>query len=137
MADKQIIRAEIEKMYNLALNRAKIDDADYWNAKADAYRNALLAIDSTPEEPASEDLEEAFCNYVEPLDNHPAYQEEELYMFDSFKAGSQWQKQHMLKEAISAEVKVVEHFMGTTTFRCMTDMYKKGDKVKLIIVKED
>lgn len=50
---------------------------------------------------------------------------------------SKWQKQQMIKDAISAEVRTVEDFMGTTTFRCVCDKYKVGEKVKLIIIKED
>jgi len=39
---KSALVAEIEKCYNECLKRAKITDPDYWNAKADAYRNVLV-----------------------------------------------------------------------------------------------
>lgn len=41
--------AEIEKCYNECLKRAKVIDYDYWNAKADAYRNVLVILDDTIE----------------------------------------------------------------------------------------
>lgn len=46
LIDKDKIVAEIETCYNECLKRAKIIDSDYWNAKADAYRNMLTIIDS-------------------------------------------------------------------------------------------
>ena len=47
--DKSALVAEIEKSYNECLKRAKITDSDYWNAKADAYRNVLVSLDNTLE----------------------------------------------------------------------------------------
>ena len=47
--DKSAVVAEIEKCYNECLKRAKITDSDYWNAKADAYRNVLAILDDTLE----------------------------------------------------------------------------------------
>ena len=41
------IAAEIEAHYNECLKRAKIIDPDYWNAKADAYRNVLVILNDT------------------------------------------------------------------------------------------
>lgn len=46
---KSALVAEIEKYYNECLKRAKITDSDYWNAKADAYRNVLTILDDTLE----------------------------------------------------------------------------------------
>ena len=49
LIDKDVLVAEIEKCYNECLKRAKITDPDYWNAKADAYRNVLAILDDTLE----------------------------------------------------------------------------------------
>ena len=46
LIDKSALVAEIEKFYNECLKRAKIIDSDYWDAKADAYRNALAILDT-------------------------------------------------------------------------------------------
>lgn len=49
LIDKDKIVAEIEVCYNECLKRAKIIDSDYWNAKADAYRNVLVIFNDTIE----------------------------------------------------------------------------------------
>lgn len=46
MVNSKIV-AEIEKYYNECLKRAKVIDSDYWNAKADAYRNVLVIFNDT------------------------------------------------------------------------------------------
>ena len=47
LIDKDALAAEIEARYNECLKRAKIIDSDYWNAKADAYRNVLVILNDT------------------------------------------------------------------------------------------
>lgn len=47
--NKAAVKAELEKCYNECLKRAKIIDSEYWNAKADAYCNALVILDETTE----------------------------------------------------------------------------------------
>lgn len=37
---------EIEARYNECLKRAKIVDAEYWNGKADAFRDMLVVLDT-------------------------------------------------------------------------------------------
>lgn len=43
---KSVLVAEVEARYNECLKRAKIIDAEYWNGKADAYRDMLVVFDS-------------------------------------------------------------------------------------------
>ena len=49
LIDKDKIVAEIEKCYNECLKRAKVIEYDYWNAKADAYRDVLVILYGTLE----------------------------------------------------------------------------------------
>lgn len=49
LIDKDKIVAEIEKCYNECLKKAKVIDYDYWNVKADAYRNVLTILYGTLE----------------------------------------------------------------------------------------
>ncbi len=49
LINKDKIVVEIEKLYNECLKRAKVIDSDYWNAKADAYRNVLTILDDSIE----------------------------------------------------------------------------------------
>lgn len=48
MANSKIV-TEIEKCYNECLKRSKVIDSDYWNTKADAYRNMLTILDDSIE----------------------------------------------------------------------------------------
>ena len=43
------IRVDVEIWFNESLRRAKITDTDYYNGKADAYRNVLTSIDEMEE----------------------------------------------------------------------------------------
>ena len=61
--DKAAVVAEIEKRYNECLKRAKIVDADYWNGKADAYRNMLVLLDTI--EVKEVDFESEWKKYFE------------------------------------------------------------------------
>jgi hypothetical protein len=58
LIDKDALAANIEARYNECLQRAKIIDAEYWNGKADAYRDMLVAFDTleVQEEPVSKFL---------------------------------------------------------------------------------
>ena len=49
LINKYTLAVEIEKLYNECLKRAKITDSDYWNAKADAYRNVFIILNDTLE----------------------------------------------------------------------------------------
>ena len=70
MANNKIV-AKIEKCYNECLKRAKVIDSDYWNAKADAYRNVLVILDDTievKEVDLKKEIDEVIYNYK--LNNH-------------------------------------------------------------------
>ena len=61
--DKYALVAEIEKCYNECLKRAKVSEYDYWNARADAYRNVLVILDDTLEV-KEVDLEREIDNWI-------------------------------------------------------------------------
>ena len=44
--DKSAVMEDIEERYNECLRRAKIVDDEYWNGKADAYRDMLTILDT-------------------------------------------------------------------------------------------
>lgn len=46
LIDKNAAIAKIEARCNECLKRAKIIDAEYWNGKADAYRDMLVVLDT-------------------------------------------------------------------------------------------
>ena len=92
---------------------------------------------NTQEIPVSEDLE-AFIK--ERVKNIPIVLRSGFHELcrQLIRDGAQWQKQEMMKDAVPAEVRKVENFIGATTFRCFyVNKYKAGEEVKLIIIKED
>lgn len=46
LIDKAALVTNIEARYNECLKRAKIIDAEYWNGKANAYRDMLIVLDT-------------------------------------------------------------------------------------------
>lgn len=46
LIDKSALVAEVVARYDECLKRAKIIDAEYWNGKADAYRDMLVVLGS-------------------------------------------------------------------------------------------
>lgn len=69
LINKAAVVAEIEARYNESLKRAKIIDAEYWNAKADAYRNVLVIVDDTLEV-KEVDLEEEINRFWDSCAKH-------------------------------------------------------------------
>ena len=111
----------------------------------------LLKIDSHPEEPASEDLEEEIdkiwktCN---PIDEGMGVETANIHIeqFDDIaKHFVEWQKQQMIKNAVDGCVSpivkedVSSHnlFISTPQLYKELQKYKDGDKLKIIIVKEE
>lgn len=82
----------------------------------------------------SEDLEQAAQRYNEDMSwcwEAPRYPH-----LEAFKAGANWQKEQMMKKAFSAEIG-----KQRPDYKCVLNgnffKYDTGDKVKLIIIKED
>jgi hypothetical protein len=122
MTDKEKIRAEIERLKESGC------------ASPIVICDTLLAfIDSMQEETVSDDLKK----FAEEWD-------ESLYRSDAVIAGAKWHKQQMMKDAIEAEIinwasmftsiKVIEPERAEAMIKEKFDI---GDKVKLVIVKED
>ena len=98
---KAALAANIEARYNECLQRAKIIDAEYWNGKADAYRDMLVVLNTleVKEEPVSEELEEAVDEYAPDFSNSIASKAAVNAVRDAFKAGAKWQKENLWKPA--------------------------------------
>ena len=147
MTDKvQKIREEVVRLQNELIQEKEKDyGSDVDDACILELQNVLTYIDSLQEEPVSDNLEEAAKEYV----TKEGYLAGLHYnsMVRSFKAGAKWQKEQMMKEAISGEVKeglAVGYFgwedsgwIETDTFHIEKYALKANDKVKLIIFKED
>ena len=68
--DKVAIVTELEARYNECLKRTKIVDAEYWNGKADAYRDMLVVLDTLEvieldlKDTKKEKLTQEYVNYT-------------------------------------------------------------------------
>ncbi len=96
MTDKvQLIKEEIERRINVCEKYSQLNLTESTRIGNHAQLLELCElkdfIDSLPEEPASEDLEEAASKYVRE-DFHERSRAD-------FKAGAEWQKQQMIKNA--------------------------------------
>jgi len=127
MADKvQKIREEVVRLHNLL----PVMDGDNISVNyADRICTALkMYIDSLQNEPVSEDLEKAAINYMK-TENPPIWG-----LHDGFIAGANWQKQQMMKDAIEgiARPDDSEIWCNLAPFNL-----KDGDKVRVVVIKED
>ncbi len=92
-------------------------------------------------EPVSKELEEAAFDYAEACKYDGG---DKLLCVEHFKAGAKWQKQQMMKDAVT--LNVTNEFSDNNPEDCvfvikgkelLEKKYNIGDKVKLLIVKED
>lgn len=73
LIDKAAVVAEIEARYNECLKRAKIIDAEYWNGKADAYRDMLVVLDTLEVKEVDLKKELSYEDYVGFFKEHPNF----------------------------------------------------------------
>lgn len=156
----------VAEVYKNRRNRISISDITQWCYLCDLHNlSNVQRIVKDCKEPVSEDLEEATNNYV--LNVRKGYprvmDETDRYICNAFKAGAKWQKEQdketielaedhamlagmekmreqMMKDAIPANIltnqygnKYIQSWSGLKQY----DKYKNGDKVKLIIIKQE
>ena len=136
LIDKDALVSEIEKLYNGEIDTYTRNILDRLKSNIDT-----LEVKEVQEESVSEDLEEEIDNYVkrngyDGLDSI----EEVKYIANHF---AEWQKQQMMKDAVDAKVTARWPLHSSPLYNSY-EMYvpyaqhlSEGDKVKLIIIKED
>lgn len=138
MTDKvQKIREGIEKLKsNLVYGACASQVAMETRCKEEAYNDVLALLDTTQEEPVSEELEKAAEGYAitdEVLQNGKVminFQVEK-----AFRAGAKWQKEHLIKDAVDGEI----GYWNLRWLSVNADLPRtvaEGDKVKVILIKE-
>ena len=144
MTDKEKIRQEIKRLYDgeAPKHDQQCDFSDGYFTGIGAISKFLDTLQQEPDKSLEEAAEEYFYrNWSDgSLDIKPQVKED-------FKAGAEWQKKQMMKEAVEGEViKTDKHtsvrykaFYGTDRyFYGIADkQFKPGDKVRIIIVKGD
>ena len=140
------IKAEIKRRKSLA---DKESENMYFFARSDAYRELLYFIDSLEEEKISDDLEEAAESCMPEcmwgIDVNGDDITENAYDFNQmiqmFKDGVDWKKKQMMKNAVGGEITVYvlsKHLKyDKGKFLNAWDRFNIGDKVKIIVIKED
>ena len=95
-----------------------------------------LGLKAQKNEPVSEDLEEAANEYAKDYLFTPKPQRAPNIHFIN---GANWQKQQMMKNAVSGHVgQTINGMLRALSDETFGDMgFTAGDKVKLIIIKED
>ena len=111
--------------------------------RCEAYKELLKYIDSLQEEPVSNDLEAEFVLYLKHKFNIPqegntlktdGWKPSPYDILDIAKHFAQWQKEQMMKNAISMDVYYETEWDDIHKFlRKNLD----GEKVKLLIIKEE
>ena len=145
MTDDRLAKVitEIKRLKEIAeynLSHSKMDRGA-WMQQASVCTKLLSFIDSMQKEPLSENLEEAIRKYEQRLEKeNPAT---EAYDFASaIRFGANWQKEQMMAKAVDIEVKVDA---GGYPYIPQMELYdydkdiplaKKGDKYKVILIKE-
>jgi hypothetical protein len=139
MTDKELIRQEIEKRIKEGSSKNDISEG------ALALNSLLDFIDSLPEQPAREDLEEAAQKYSfnipTQLEADSVWKQETE---QHFKDGAKWQKQQMLKDVVEGQVfqahdidKAYKGFVYVISNQFKDLTLLPPNKVKIIIVKEE
>lgn len=117
------------------------DNRGAYKAKYEAFDKALelltpSIVDSQPEEPVNEELEKVAYEYS----LYPVAPSKFVLAEQGFKDGANWQKQQLMKKAIEGIVTTnIDGWINVMTgfIRPEEAGANFGDKVKLIIIKED
>jgi len=171
MTDKDKIKAEIERIMAEEMSlfeeqcQGGFEPSPSSPVVYTRMQMLLKFINSLPEEPVSNDLEEAAKSILKNIEpdacdtinkgslnerEEPAWSEE--LVLTAIKAGAQWQKQQTINKAIVYNDKIypITYENEPTEFcldggeeiRLITEavnngLLKQGDKVKVIIIKDD
>ena len=151
MTQKEKIKAEIEGLLKCYKNDIQaLEKECYTNnvcakyltlnaqTKIDVCRQILSFVNSLQAEPVSEDLEKEIDKYVNTPENqgNPELKEE---LSECALHFANWQKEQMLKAAVEGTLSstITGSEQTVSAYAGYGEYGKDGDKVKLIIIKED
>jgi len=141
MTDKEkldMIRKLADAMYYAA--QYLTTDASRLRKAMDEYHQFIIT-EYNKQEPTTEDLKEEITRYfsknpIRHLTDWPALKNTALHF-------AQWQKEQMMKDAVSGCIEETRNFDGSvrkfyaTSDFLPVDKYQNGQEVKLIIVKDN
>ena len=137
MTDKEKIRAEVERL-KMEYDKESIFRTVRGDTAREVFGKLLSFIDSIPEEPVNEDLDDEivdWCNHLDYVDfDYEAIR-------DAARHIANWQKEQMMQKAVEATVCEMSEQHGRMVcawFGCKTEeYYDLDDKVKVILIKEE
>jgi hypothetical protein len=133
MTQVEKIKAEVESLYaktSIGLNEYT---AGYENGKAEVCGLLLNLINSMQKELECEDLELASERYACKFSSSK-YGHDKVK--DAVVWGANWQKEQMMAKAVDGEVGYW-NIRGLSVNMELPSKFEEGDKVKVIIIKED
>lgn len=132
----KLIKAEIDRLQETTMDENRNFLSSYHEGIFDGLSMIDNFIESLEEEQVSNDLEEAAHSYVDTTiecfdtGGNPC-------CYPAFIAGAEWQKEKMMEDVVDGEI----YFsMDYLQYRINTEPlahFHHGDKVKLIIIKEE
>ncbi len=146
MTDKELIKQEIERIEQILddFNKTHNNTIDNGivSANKSICKHIKSFINSLPEEPASEDLEEEIDRFEDWINNFNQSDYPTSYTVrDIARHFAEWQKQQMMKDAVDAFVNTYENTDDSNYVEFVTEQspykFKETEKCKIIIVKEE
>lgn len=106
---------------------------------AEHLRDSTKMIDKSLEEAAEEFAEGEWDGVAVDTDGNPLYAQDEIEY--AFKAGAEWQKQQMLKDAVEGKIYLGNDYCTYELIASLVGLprgtYKDGDKVRIIVTKKE
>lgn len=141
MTDKEIfekLEAEIERLENYENESVTSSDIRFgWiHGKTFALTSIRVLLDSMQKEPISDDLEQAIDTYLATYFGGEKEKQDWPYLKKMAIHFANWQKDQLMAKAIDGEV----GYWNLRGLSINTDLLRsvsEGDKVKIIVIKED
>ena len=135
MTQIEKIKAEVERLKEICkTNIIYTKESSFaFTMEMTGYDKILSFINSLPQEEVSEEFELAAERYACKFSSSK-YGHDKIKK--AYTAGANWQKEQMMAKAVDGEVGYW-NIRGLSVNMELPSKYKEGDKVKLIIVKED
>lgn len=136
----QLLSEMVGQAISLSVTEPNMKTEDFvkdWIANRNEDINAAFGS-SRYSEQCLDDAAEKHLNYALFKLSYDDEDGIEQYILDAFEAGAEWQKTQMMKEAVEGYVNYYEDSGGILMAEAQVGCpYHTGDKVRIIIVKED
>lgn len=152
MTDKQKIRAEIERRMKTCEEAFNTCPSTAFGSRIDSYKALLSFIDSLPEEPVSEDLEEEMIRWhKEHFGNKRDWEKTSgdyltrKSQLDIARHFAEWKESQLMEDALNCSIIMHpnDRFANYSVSAYVPPLHpastyiSNGNKVKVIIIKED